>query len=549
LLARIRGDATDASILEAGAALVKARGIASDGDLGSLLDGGGSLDTHPLLRQKLQQMYDAGAWVLMESAIADLPADLRWLFESGGITITQLAALHQQLGVTTAADLADAVEHHAIRSVPGLDEATEAAVARALPALRSAVPRIPLGRAVTVVEPLLERLRAAHGVEWAMPVGSLRRGDDTVGDIEIVSLADKPEAIIETFSRLPETGRILHRSDRRLYLLLERVQLGLRFPEAATAANVLLQLTGSRAHLERLSQVAHERHVSLREPAITEEEIYARLGLPFIPPEIRNGSDELRAALEGSLPRLVSRGDIRGDLHMHSLWSDGRDSIEAMVTACMGLGYEYIAITDHSPRAASSRTLTLDGVKRQADEIARLRQRYPDIAILHGCEVDILRDGRLDFGDRVLRQFDIVLASLHDGSGQSPAQLERRYMAAMRHPLVTAITHPTNRLVPYRRGYDLDYDRLFEVAAETGTVVEIDGAPAHLDLDGALARRAIAAGATVVIDSDCHRAEFLDRQMGLGVLMARRGWVEARHVLNARPLAEVRAAIVGKRGP
>jgi len=218
-----------------------------------------------------------------------------------------------------------------------------------------------------------------------------------------------------------------------------------------------------------------------------------------------------------------------------------------MVETCRALGYQYVAITDHSPHSAATRNLTVDGVKRQADEIAAARARFPEIAILHGCEVDILPDGRLDFPDRVLERFDIVLASLHERAGQSPDQLMKRYAGAMRHPLVTLITHPTNRMVPNKRGYDLDYDRLFAMAVETRTVVEIDGSPSHLDLDGELARRAIEAGAMVAIDSDCHRAEMLERQMDLGIVMARRGWVEARHVINARPLDEMRALIAAKR--
>jgi DNA polymerase (family 10) len=169
------------------------------------------------------------------------------------------------------------------------------------------------------------------------------------------------------------------------------------------------------------------------------------------------------------------------------------------------------------------------------------------MVIMHGCEVDILADGKLDFPDRVLEGFDLVLASLHESAGHSPEQLLRRYLDAMRHPLVAVITHPSNRLLPHRRGYDLDYDRLFAAAVETGTILEIDGAPAHLDMDGALSRRAVAAGVTVVIDSDCHRADLLDRQMGFGVATARRGWVEPRHVLNARSVEDVRAAIAGKR--
>jgi DNA polymerase (family 10) len=233
---------------------------------------------------------------------------------------------------------------------------------------------------------------------------------------------------------------------------------------------------------------------------------------------------------------------------MHSVWSDGSDSIEAMITMCRTLGYEYAAVTDHSPRSGAARTLTSQAVESQAEEIAALRQRLTGIEILHGCEVDILPDGRLDFPDRILEQFDIVLASLHHRVNQAPGELLRRYVDAMRHPLVTIITHPANRSIPNNPGYDLDYDRLFEVAVETGTCLEIDGAPGHLDLPGALARRAVAAGVTVTVDSDAHRADVLERQMRLGIATACRGWVEPRHVLNTRPLADIRAVIARKRG-
>jgi DNA polymerase (family 10) len=534
-------------MLQKGAALVRARGIDSDVDLGLLVDPSVPFDGDPQLYQRFQHMYEAGAWVLLESAIADLPADLRWLFESGAVTVSQLATIYEHLGATSAAELGAAVAHKSIQSIPGLNDAVETAIAAALPTLRKAIPRIPLGRAVAIVDPILERLRAFPGIDWALPGGSLRRGQDSVGDLEIVAAADNPASAIEDLKQLPDAVRVLHTSERRLYLLLDRVQLGFRFPRPAGAGAALLHLTGSAAHVRGLEHLARERNVELFAPAPTEEEVYARLDLPFIPPEIRSGDDEIRAAREGTLPQLVSRADIKGDLHMHSTWSDGRDSIETMVNGCRALGYEYLAITDHSPRSAASRNLSADGVKRQAEEIAALRERYPDITILHGCEVDILPDGRLDFVDRILQQFDIVLASLHEDAGHASEALERRYLAAMKHPLVTVITHPTNRLIPYRRGYDLNYDRLFAAAVETGTVVEIDGAPAHLDLDGALARRAIAAGATVVIDSDCHRADALGRQMELGLTTARRGWVEARHVLNSRPLAELRASVARKR--
>ncbi|MBA2306449.1 MAG: PHP domain-containing protein, partial [Acidobacteria bacterium] len=234
-------------------------------------------------------------------------------------------------------------------------------------------------------------------------------------------------------------------------------------------------------------------------------------------------------------------------LHMHSTFSDGQDTLEAMITSAALLGYEYVAITDHSTSAAASRTVSLDLLARQREEIERLRERFPTMAILHGTEVEILPDGRLDFADAVLERLDVVLASLHDAAGQDGPALTRRCIEAMRHPLVNIITHPANRLVGRRPGYPMDYAAVYAAAVETGTALEIDGAPSHLDLDGEHAHEAVAAGVTVTIDSDCHRARSLDRQMQLGIGTARRGWVEPRHVLNTRTLELVRDFIQAKR--
>ena len=281
-------------------------------------------------------------------------------------------------------------------------------------------------------------------------------------------------------------------------------------------------------------------------PAATEADIYRALGLPFIPPEIRNGDDEIAAARARHACRLsLPATDIRGDLHMHSPWSDGRDPIEAMVD---GVPRPRLRVHGHHrPLAAFGRLAQPDARQRQAaggGDGAGCASVSRDIAILHGCEVDILPDGRLDFPDRVLERFDIVLASLHEQRGPVAAiSCCSRYGSGDAAPARAR----SSRIRPTascrsRPGYDLDYDRLFEMAVETGTLVEIDGAPSHLDLDGALARRAVAAGATCSIDSDCHRADMLDRQMDLGVATARRGWVEPRHVLNTRPLADVSVA-------
>ncbi len=540
------------------AALATEHRIESDADLGPFLQSPAlASSVPPEVLRRLEHMSDAGTWVLLESAIADLPIDLRWLFESGAVTLDALAALHRALGVTTAADVAASIEAEQLRRVAGVDARIEAAVGEALPQLRTSVPRVPLGRATALAEPLLGAVTAAPGVSWAAPSGSLRRGQDTVGDIELVAAATDPAPALARAAAAVEGARVLHRSARRLYVMIDRAQLGVRLPDPAQAGAVLLYTTGSRRHVDELRALARERGGRLTidglEPAsgprvaASEEDIYSALGLPFIPPEIRDGGDELSRARAGTLPVLVSRADIRGDLHMHTTWSDGRDSIEVMAAQCRDLGYEYCAITDHSPHSAASRSLSIDDIKRQADEIATVRERFPELTILHGCEVDILPDGRLDLPDRVLERLDIVLASLHERSGQGPEHLMRRYAAAMRHPLVHVITHPTNRMLPHRPGYDLDYDRLFETARETRTILEIDGAPAHLDLDGALARRAIALGVTVVVDSDSHRADVLDRQMRMGLATARRGWAEPRHVANTVPLTDLRALMQRKR--
>ncbi len=239
--------------------------------------------------------------------------------------------------------------------------------------------------------------------------------------------------------------------------------------------------------------------------------------------------------------------NIRGDLHMHSSWSDGRDTIEHMVLAARQLGYEYVAITDHSERSAASRKMAAADIGAQRAEIDELRTRIGGIQIFHGVEVDIMHDGSLDFADGLLERFDIVLASLHDHAGHDGSILTERYLAAIANPFVNVITHPANRSPGYNPGYAVDFDRLFAAAAASGTAMEIDGAPGHLDLDGALARRAAAAGVTLTIDSDCHRADALGRQMRWGLGTARRGWIEPRHVLNTRGADDVRAFVARKR--
>ena len=390
-------------------------------------------------------------------------------------------------------------------------------------------------------------------------VGSLRRCAPDIGDTALVAGVSSAHHadVLARFATLPMVTAVLARTASMASVLTTkgRATLYVSAPDQLGAS--LAWHTGSRRHTEQLQTRAADRGLTFSEGQLrcdrvlvsspTEEDFYRHLDLPVIPPELREGGDEIAVAECGALPALISASDIRGDLHMHTTWSDGRDTLEMMAYASKSLGYEYVAITDHSERAWSSRKLSAADVPRQRQEIEELRRHLPGIDVLHGVEVDIMKDGSLDFADELLAGFDIVLASLHDHGGQTGEELTSRYLQAVHHPLVNILTHPANRSPAVSDGYDVDFDRLFTAAAATGTAMEIDGAPGHLDMDGALARRAIAAGVTVTIDSDCHRAEALSRQMRFGIGTARRGWVEPRHVLNTRSATEVRAFVAAKR--
>jgi DNA polymerase (family X) len=364
--------------------------------------------------------------------------------------------------------------------------------------------------------------------------------------------------VLERFSSLPLVLAVIERTSSMLRLdtIRGRLAVNVTAPEHLGAA--LVWHTGSTRHIAALGRRASRMGLVFADgqlrrsggPALAvpdEEALYRHLDLPYIPPELREGRGEIAAAARGRLPGLVSTAHVRGDLHLHTIWSDGRDTVESMVLAARALGYQYVAITDHSERSSTSRNLRAADVHRQGEEIDAVRESVPGIAVLHGVEVDIMPDASLAYDDSILERLDIVLASLHDSAGHSRTELTRRYVAAIRHPLVNVITHLANRSPALSEGYDLDVDRIFAEAARTGTALEIDGAPGHLDMDGFLARRAVEFGATVTIDSDSHRSDALARQMRFGVGTAGRGWIEPRHVLNTRPFDAVRDFVGAKR--
>jgi DNA polymerase (family 10) len=400
-----------------------------------------------------------------------------------------------------------------------------------------------LGRAWDILDPLLAGIATAcPDVQALEPTGAVRRTEPLVKSLALVGLAPVPPRAVETVSALPIITGLVYRASRRLVVLFQGHEIDIRFASPEEYGTLVFTTTGPAAHV---AEVQKRRGVRL---SASETEVYTHAGLAYLPPQVRDSADALDAAVTRRLPRLVQREDMRGDLHMHTSYSDGHDSLRRMVMAAHAVGYEYIAITDHSEHAGASRTVTPSDLARQRDEIDALREDAHGMTILHGLEADILPNGTLDCPDTVLTRLDIVLASLHDSAGHGRKRLTERCLAAIRHPLVSVITHPGNQLIGHRPPYDMNYDAIYAAAAETGTALEVDGAPSHLDLDGERAREAVRAGVTLVIDSDCHRASSLDRQMRLGVGTARRGWVEPRSVLNTRPIDEILAFVARKRG-
>jgi DNA polymerase (family 10) len=506
----------------------------------------------------IQRACQLGADALLKGDDVRVPNDLAALLDSDLVGPDEVLAIHRAFGAVTAADFWGALAARHDGPAGAIVRRVAPKLRQALRGLRDGRARIPLGRATTIVESLTEYLQDADPAVTIEPAGSLRRYDATVGDLLILAVTERPATIVDSLCENPEVD-VRYRGVDAATVSVRKEEVHLRTVRPTDVPFALLHYTGSGPHVDRLRARAAQRgwHLSPgglvrveteeRIPVESEYDIYRWLELPFVPPELRHGEHEIDEALAGAFDDLLRIDHIRGDLHTHSLWSDGRDTIESMVCAAEALGYEYVAITDHSPSARATRVLSLDRLERQMNEVRTLRRLHPSIAILQGAEVDILPDGSLDLPDNVLEQLDIVLASLHEAAGHDTDRLMARYAAAMRHPLVHVITHPTNRLVGRQDGYPLDWPALFRLALETGTILEVDGAPAHLDMDGRAARAAAAAGVRICVDSDCHNAQHLGRQMAFGVATARRGGVARRQVLNTLPLDELRAALARKR--
>jgi DNA polymerase (family X) len=469
---------------------------------------------------RLEELVSTGRIAELDELQREVQPELVGLGRFLGLAPKRMVEIGKALGVSTVDEFRAAAREGRLTTVAGIGPRTEQ---RVLAALDRESP--PAGRGILLnrARALLEELAEALGGEVA---GDPRRWADLSFDLSVVCAAERPEPVLDAFEALPAIISVVERKARRAVgVTVEGVPVELVVAEPRLLGTELMRATGAAEYVAALGDLPE---------AAEEESVYAQLGIPYCPPELRE------QPFRGEPPPLLTRAHIRGDLHVHSTWSDGKASILEMATAARGLGYEYLAICDHTPSVGVVPGLDADDVRRQAEEIAAVNEELAPFRVLRGIEVDIRGDGTLDLPDDVLSELDWVQLSLHAGQRQSRDELTRKVTEAMRHPAVRALSHPKGRILNHRPPNALDLEKTFEVALETGVAVETNGLPPRLDLSGPELRLAVEAGVRIVVSTDAHSVSGLDF-MRLAVHTARRGWATAADVVNTRPLADVLA--------
>jgi len=507
--------------------------------------------------EKIEEFLKTGRIRYYDELRASLPEGITTLMSVPEVGPKTAVLLYERLGVKTVEELEQAARQGLVRTLPRMGAKTEENILKGIELIRRTKERLPLGQVLPHAKEIEEALGALKEVNALSLAGSIRRMKETIGDIDLLVTSSQPARVMEVFTTLPAVQRVLAKGPTRSSVLLEvGVQADVRVVKPQSFGAALQYFTGSKEHNVKLRERGVRRGYKLNEYGVfrvrdekrvagrTEEEVYAALDLPWIPPEIREDQGEVELAEKGRLPRLVELGDIRGDLQMHTRWSDGSDSAEAMARAARERGYEYIAITDHSRSLKFAGGVTIDELREHARQVRKIADRV-GIAILMGTECEVHPDGSLDYPDEVLRELDIVLAAVHSRFRMSEAEMTARIVKAMENPHVDLVAHPTGRLLGQRESYSVDVERLVEAARRTGTALEINAAPERLDLRDTHARMAQERGVMLAINTDAHTRYQL-RYMEFGVGTARRGWVEPRHVLNTLPLDDLLAYLRGR---
>jgi DNA polymerase (family 10) len=504
------------------------------------------------IAEKIDELLSTGKLKFLEKLKKEVPPSLAEMLKVPGLGPKKVALIYKELGIKNLAQLEKAARKGKLRDLPGMGAKSEAQIIAGIESLARRSGRIPLGRAYPLAGEIAAALRKVRGVTAVEPAGSLRRMRPTVGDLDILVAAKDAAPVMEAFTNLPGVVRVLGKGETKSSIEFGdgvRAQVWVHPPERFGTA--LQYATGSKDHNVRLRELALDKGLSLSEHALTktdgsgeitcaaEKEVYEALGLPWIPPELREDRGEVQAAKAGRLPKLIEVKDIRADLQTHSTWSDGKLSMLEMARAAAKRGIRVIAFTDHSVSLGVTGGLSMADHKKQQKEIEKAQAALGDsIRILHGSEVEIKADGSLDYPDVFLAGLDLVVASLHTSLRQPRDRVTQRVLNAIRNPHVDIIGHPTGRLIPDREGADLDMDAVLAAAAESGVALEINAHPARLDLEDIYAKRAKELGIPISINTDAHSEADLD-MLPFGVAIARRAWLEPRDVINTWPTARL----------
>lgn len=496
------------------------------------------------LAAKIAEYIKTGNIAAHEELKKEIPQIVLDLESVPGLGPKTAMLLHEKLHIKSIDELAKLAEEHKLAGLRGIKGKTEENILKGIGMLRRGQERSPLGKVLPIAQDLVDQLRLKAPLTRIDIAGSLRRWKDTIKDIDILAMSDNPKEVMRVFVHLPHVKEVIMQGPTKSSVVIkEGLQVDLRVVEKESYGAALAYFTGSKEHNIRLREMAVKRGLTINEYGIfrvkdnkklggeKEEDTYKILDLQYVPPEMREDRGEIEAAIEGKLPKLVTVNDIKGDLHVHSKWSDGSHTFEQLAEVAKEHGYSYFALTDHSQGLGVARGLTVERLAEQKREIDTLNKKLKNIRILHGAEVDIRSDGTLDFHDDVLQTLDIVVASIHSGFKQTKEQLTSRIVAAMKNPYVSIIAHPTGRLIGERDAYEVDMDEILKTAKETGTAMEINAYPLRLDLSDIYAKKAKELRIPIVISTDAHVTTQFNF-MSYGVSIARRSWLEKEDIAN-----------------
>lgn len=506
------------------------------------------------ISERIDELLRTGRCRELETMRRKTPVNVLELASIEGLGAQKIKLLYDALKIRTVDQLEKAARAGRIRRLAHFKGKSEENILRAIAFYREATARHPIATVLDLAHSIEARLRGLRTVQRVAIAGSVRRWKETIGDLDVLVAATRPDDAVRAFTSMPEVAHLYAKGPTKTMVRLRNgMDADLRIIPDRSFGAALLYFTGSKAHNIKLRRMAQEKHLKLSEYGLfrgrkliagaTEEEIYAALGLDFIPPELREDTGEIEAAGNGKLPHLVEQGDLRGDLQAQTKWSDGTCSIEELAEAAKALGLEYIAITDHTRDLAMARGADEAKLRRQNREIHQLNARLRGIRILTGAEVNIRRDGSLDIADDLLDQLDVVGAAVHTWFDLPREEMTRRLIRAVENPRVDILFHPNARQLGHRAAVDADMDAVIDAAARSGTVLEINAQPDRLDLTDVQVRRAVEAGVKLCIDSDAHNSGDLRFPALYGVHMARRGWAEPGNIINTLPAEKMLATL------